>query len=108
MCFFKTITARDMFMEFYNQHLLRRVISGNPLALEIERYILNKFTDENGEEFIKQSETIISTHGESRELIEAFHESTGQRFRSAVEFNPLVFPSQCWPFKGNYNLLQLP
>ena len=97
-----------MFMEFYNQHLLRRLISGNDVLIEIERYILNKFAEDNGEEFVKQSETIISTHADSTSLLSVFHDSTDKKFKSPIEFNPLVFPSYCWPFRGNFNLLELP
>ena len=53
LCLFKMITARDIFVEFYNQQLLRRLISGSEISMEVERYILGKFSEENGEEFIK-------------------------------------------------------
>ncbi len=53
--------------------------------------MLDKFEAENGEEYIKNSESIISNYTSSSEFCEAFHKDTEKKFRSSIEFDPLVF-----------------
>lgn len=100
---FKLITARDTFIEFYNQRLLRRLTKRVIISLDIEKYMLDKFKQENGEEYIKKSENIMSNYSSSSEFCEQFHKDTDNKFNSGVEFQPLVFGSNSWPFdKGNF------
>jgi cobalamin biosynthesis Co2+ chelatase CbiK len=102
---FKLITARDVFLEFYNQRLLKRLMLRSQISLDIEKYMLDKFKKENGEEYIKKSETIIMNYTNSSEFCSEFHKETDNKFNSVIHFQPLVFGSNAWPF-GRENELE--
>lgn len=81
---FRLITARDIFLEFYNQRLLKRLMLREQISLEMEKYMLEKFKNENGEEYIKNSETIIMNYTNSIEFCETFHKDTDNRFNGDI------------------------
>lgn len=104
---FRFVTARDIFKEFYNQRMLKRLMIRGMNNLEIERYMLEKFKSDSGEEFVKFSETIINSYKKSLDMIEGFHQHTGNVYNQEIVFEPLVFASNTWPF-GMKNYLKAP
>ena len=99
---FKHLPAKDVFMQLYNQRLVKRLVAERSAGLERERAVVEVLKAHAGEYFVSSSEQILSQFERSGELMRRFEAHYRSRKLGdgldAQVVRIFVFPSHAWPF----------
>ena len=70
---FRFISAKDVFKEFYNQGMLKRLLSdGASFNMHLDRVMIELFRGYSGDEYVKETESILSSYEKSLRYLDLY------------------------------------
>lgn len=96
---FRFIQDKDVFEQYYKQHLAKRLLSGKYLNEEIEKYVVIKFKEECGCHYTRKLEGMFNDIGTSTGETEEFRQFLDETDESTegVDFVIKVLTAVFWP-----------
>jgi len=97
---FRFLQDKDVFENFYKQHLSRRLLTGRSVSDEAEKSMISKLKSECGHQYTSKLEGMFQDMRTSEDLMKQFARRTGSSGTSApggVEMKVSVLTSGFWP-----------
>mmetsp|Transcript_111684 Transcript_111684/g.249546 ORF Transcript_111684/g.249546 Transcript_111684/m.249546 type:complete len:760 (-) Transcript_111684:285-2564(-) len=97
---FRFLQDKDIFENFYKQHLSRRLLTGRSVSDEAEKSMISKLKSECGHQYTSKLEGMFQDMRTSEDLMKQFARRTGSSGTSApggVEMKVSVLTSGFWP-----------
>lgn len=97
--FFRYLSAKDIFEEFYSRRLAKRVLFSNIGSQELESYVLEKLKNECGASYTKKAEEIFKDVEISKQINQEY---TGlNEKKTNIAFYITILHSNSWPLVNN-------
>jgi len=94
---FRYLQDKDVFEDFYKQHLAARLLTGQSVNTEVEKLMISKLTGECGHQFTARLEGMFKDMELSKELMKGYKNFTKDSKHSPIELNVTVLTTGFWP-----------
>ena len=97
---FKLVNAKDMFEEFYQRGLMRRLLLKKSASYDSEKIMILKLKTQCGDQFIQKVEGMMKDLFNSKELMGEYLNIRGDKIQEQfedIEYMVHVLSSNCWP-----------
>lgn len=98
--FFRYLTAKDIFEEFYSRRLAKRVLFSNIGSQELEAYVLEKLKNECGSFYTKKAEEIFKDVEISKQINKEYNVLNENKMNH-IPFYITILHSNSWPLVNN-------
>ena len=105
---FRAVKSKDVFEEFYQRGMCRRLLLKKSASLEAERHLIGKLKQECGDQFTTKVEGMLRDISTSAQVMQEYKASRTEASAQTIEVHFNVLSHSSWPIQHQEKTVLLP